>query len=141
MKAQLLLVLLPTFVLLSWDWLVKRRRNARRPEMSDHDFLIAHRGPQDTAEDAQILRLRRQIAKELGLPVSKLRPEDDLIELRDRYSGVVSGHLALGDLFDDLDGAAGRKAAKTLPCITPDTVSEYIPAFIDRSSCGRDNES
>ena len=114
--------------LLAWDWLVKRRRVAGRAEVSDCQFLRAYRGSQETAADDVILETRRRIARELGLPVSKIQPQDELTALRDRYCLVVSGHLALGDLFDDLR-AAGRGGTKGRG-LNPKTVHESIAAFI-----------
>jgi hypothetical protein len=119
--------------LLGWDWLVKRRRTAQRPDVDNQDFLSAYRGSKETAADSQILDVRRQIARELALPVSKIRPDDDLTDLRDRYCVVVSGHLALGDLFDDL-AAARREAGTPTQGFYPETVREYIAATLDLSS-------
>jgi hypothetical protein len=98
--------------------------------MSDEEFLRAYRGGQETAADAQILETRRRIASELAFPILKIKPDDHLLELRDRYCLVVSGHLALGDLFDDLE-AAGRTDSPT-PRVYPETVREYIAASLDR---------
>lgn len=124
----LVLVLL----LLGWDWLVKKRRLARRARLTDQDFLSAFRGPVASDADREILEVRRRIAQELALPTSSLRPEDTLTELRDHYCLVVSGHLALGDLLDDL-AAARRGAAAAAPPAYPETVRDYIAAFVESS--------
>lgn len=118
--------------LLSWDWLRKRRLIAARPEAGDDSFLRAFRGEAATGADREVLEVRRRIAKELSLPASKLSPEDRLVELRDRYCSVVIGHLALGDLMDDLEAEA-RKAGLAPPSGLPETVGEYIAAALGYS--------
>lgn len=118
--------------LLTWDWLVKRRRVTRRAELSDEDFLNAYGLQRDAAKDTEILEVRRQIARELGLPSAKLTPDDKLAELRDHFSLVGNGDLALADLFEDLEAAAGKPVTARSRHM-PETVREYIAAFLDRS--------
>ena len=124
-------------LLLGWDWVIKSRRAAQRPEMNDHEFLSAYRGPQASDADAEILGVRRRIAKELHLPESKIRPSDGLTDLRDRYCLVIDGHLALGDLFDDLQDLG---ATSSTPAVFPETVHDYVAAFLERSSIRRSND-
>lgn len=139
MNPVLWLGLLIVGVLLTWDWLIKRRRVSSRPEVGDREFLSAYRGPQESPNDPQILEARRRIAKELSLPTGKIRPEDQLTTLRDRYCLVVSGHLALGDLLDDLEKVG--KGTDSRPASSPETVGEYISAFLVRlSQSGRADE-
>lgn len=128
MNPVLWLALLVILLLLGWDWMVKRRRNAQRSETTEVDFLRGVRGPQKMALDSQILLVRQQIARELGLPTSTIAPDDRLQALRDRYSGVVSGDLALGDLIDDLVDARGPDAPPLSEA--PKTVRDYILARI-----------
>jgi hypothetical protein len=116
----LVVCLLPVLLL---DAALKWRRLRGRPSVSDELFLARLRrcdAPWQPSVDLdeEVLRLRRLIAKELGLPVLKIVPEDDLLELRDRYCNATSGTLALGDLLDDLasDGSEAH----------PETVEELI---------------
>lgn len=132
MNPLLLIALCVVLVLIFWDWMVKRSRTSRKPETSDEDFLVACRGPNETGLDAIIIDKRRVIAKELGLPTEKLSPDDNLLMLRDRYCTVVSGHLALGDLLEDLEHNSPESAALK-PQAEPDTVREYIDAALERS--------
>ncbi len=121
----ILSLLLIAFLLL-YDWVIKKRRIAVRDGISDNEFLESYRGKGPTEDDARILEIRQRVARELSLPASKISPEDRLIELRDRYCLVVSGHLALGDLYDDLQ----LEALKPDNCqaLSPETVGEYITA-------------
>ena len=99
--------------------------------MNDQEFLSAFRGPQETGADAQILDVRRRIARELDLPVTRLKPEDEITDLRDRYCLVVSGHLAIGDLLDDLDDMnKAVDGTATTPRASPETVREYIASVL-----------
>jgi len=95
--------------------------------MSDEEFLRAY-GPGTSATSAQILECRRNIARELGLPASKIMPDDRLRELADRLSFVGSGELALSDLFDDLEAASRGTAARS--GVHPETVRAYIESFL-----------
>lgn len=112
--------------LLAWDWVVKKRRIAARSDFGDEEFLKSYRGRGEPAPDAQILEARRRVARELGLPESKIRPGDRLDELRDHYCLVVSGHLALSDLDDDVGvgGEAEQKASHI------ETVGDLITAIL-----------
>jgi hypothetical protein len=121
------LALLSIGVYLAWDWLVKKRRIAQRPEINDQDFLRLYRGPKKTVDDSKVLELRLRIARELGIPASKLTPQDELVYLRDCYSLIVSGHLALSDLLDDLE-TDRRESSLTPAC--PETIREYIAAAL-----------
>lgn len=134
MNPVLWLVFLFTLFLLGWDWLVKRRRRAQRPETTEADFLRAIRGPMETARDSQILEARQHIAREMGLSPSTIAHDDSLDELRDRYSAVISGDLALGDLMDDLVDARGKDAPPLAEA--PKTVRDYHLALLhpDRGS-------
>lgn len=113
-------------VFLAWDWAVKKRRVRARPAVGDEEFLESFRSSGEPAPDTQILEARRWVARELGLPESKIRPEDRLSELRDRYCLVVSGHLALSDLLDDLD--LGGQVAQEADHL--ETVGDLIAAFL-----------
>jgi hypothetical protein len=77
--------------------------------------------------DEDILRTRCHIARELGLSVSILHPEDDLVWLVNKYCLVLSGDIALGDLYDDLF-EENRQNPQPFAC--PETVREYIEAAI-----------
>lgn len=120
------LVIVLILALLAWDWAVKKRRVRARPAVGDEEFLESYRSSGEPAPDAQILEARRRVARELGLPESKIRPEDRLSELRDRYCLVVSGHLALSDLHDDLE--LGSQAAQEADPL--ETVGDLITAFL-----------
>jgi hypothetical protein len=117
--------------LLGWDWLVKRWRTARRPEISSEEFLNAYSVRREVTTDAEILEIRRRIARELGVPVCKISPADNLIELSDRFSLVGNGDLALADLLDDLH--AVTREATTTTLVYPETVRDYIATFLDHS--------
>jgi hypothetical protein len=119
-------------LLLGWDWVVKRRRTVRRAEMDDEEFLRAYGTSGESVDGAEILEVRGRIAREFGLPVCKLTPNDPLAELCDRFSLVGNGDLALTDLLDDLI-AAGRGAVTGEPPPYPETVRDYIEAFLERS--------
>jgi len=95
--------------------------------MSDEEFPRAY-GPGDSVTSAQILGCCRNIARELGLPVTKIMPDDSLRELADRLSFVGSGELALSDLFDDLEAASRGTAARS--GAPPKTVRNYIEIFL-----------
>jgi hypothetical protein len=116
-------------ILLFWDWLAKKRRLARRKSMKNEEFLLAYRGGEQTPNDVQILSIRDRIAREFGLPPSKIRPEDELNRLRDYYSLVVSGHIAHGDLLDDLE-ADRRESSPESSLVTAETVREFIAASL-----------
>ncbi len=118
--------------LLGWDRVVKKRRVARREPMDDSLFLREFRGNENTPLDSRILEVRSLISKEFGLPAARVRPDDLLSELRDQFSLVVSGHMALGDLFFDLDDERRKKRLPRRTDIM--TVSDYISAFIEPSS-------
>jgi len=115
--------------LLTCDWLIKRGRIRRRADVSDQSFLDAFNGDREGITEKEILELRRKVAKELGLTASKLSPDDDLIQLRDKYCLAVSGYLALGDLFADLEAEARGVGVARLRSY-PATVGEYIEAFL-----------
>lgn len=121
------IVIVVCFVALGSDWLIKKGRVVRRPEMTDSEFLIAYRGPAESINDETIIELRRKIARELGLPGLKIVPDDQLIDLRDRYCLAVIGHLALDDLFEDLQERATTSFASDN---FPRTVRDYIDAFL-----------
>ena len=118
--------------LLAWDWSVKKRRIARRPRLTDQEFLEAYVGTGVAKAEGRILEVRSQIARELSLPVSLLRPEDSLTDLRDSYCLAVSGYLALGDLLDDLE-SAGPGVAATESGAEPETVRDYIATYLESS--------
>ena len=120
--------------LLALDWLVKKRRIARLPITTDQDFLSAFRGSQETDADEAVLAVRRRIADELGLPESILRPEDELTILRDRYCLVVSGHIAVADLHQDLDDLEEKAGRDVSTPAAPETVGEYVAAVVGCSA-------
>lgn len=134
MNPLFLLALGSIAVLLGLDWSIKKNRQAERLELDDDSFLLEFRGAQSTPSDLRILNLRRDLAEELGLPKSILRPEDRLNEIRDRYCLVVSGDLALSDLYEDLESKDpdGNASASRKPN-PPETVGDYISLFLQIS--------
>jgi len=131
----MLVALFVILVLLTWDWVVKKRRVSARPDLSDQEFLGACRSCREMFSDTQILEVRQRLARELGLPAPKLRPGDLLTELRDRYCLVVSGHLALTDLYDDLEAEGAVEGSESLKA--PATIGGYIASFLARSARAR----
>lgn len=126
-----LVVFLPIILivgLLLWDRGVKRSRISQREDMSDEDFL---RMFEDTLfEQTDILELRSILAHELTLPVLKIYPEDELLELRDRYCEASIGDVALGDALDDLvlmlkkAGLTGSAVETRVAAVS--TIKDYI---------------
>jgi len=131
MNALAMLVLALIAAMLTGDWWIKRRRIQRLPDLSDEAFLDSYPGAAlPSAPGRDILRLRSQIAKELGLPVSKLSPLHRFTEHRDQYCLMISGHVALDDLLEDLL-ALRRRAHLPAPQHEPATVSDYLDLALE----------
>ena len=134
------MVLLLVCCLLGLDWWIKKQRVLQRSSMSGRDFLqIYSRTISSLQDEAEVLRIRRQLADELSLPADKLIPTDRLTELRDRYTLVIRGHLALDDLLEDLHrGQQRSKAAAAQSKDIPETVGQYIKLAIEARDYGGD---
>lgn len=105
---------------------IKRKRVAGKEEMVDDVFVDYFRGMVPPRRLDDVLSTRDLVAESLRLPPNKLAPTDSLIELRDRLCPVVSGHIAIGELFEDLESEIkGRVSDRDI-----DTIADFIVCYL-----------
>lgn len=125
----LIVALVLTCGALFYDRLVKKRKLTGREEMEEDIFLQYFEYKVDETHFARVITTRNLIAKELGLPANRIRPTDVLVELRDEFCPVVSGHMALGELLEDLDSEIEPRVLVE----GVETVGQYIEQYISGS--------
>jgi hypothetical protein len=107
--------------------LAKRRSFQRLPDVDDGEFLSVYKRGFD-GDDAAVIRERKFIAKVLGVPHLKLRPNHRFEELSKlRFDvGYEIGMSDLEDILIELRQRTGIDAPSDLP----ETVGELIFALV-----------
>lgn len=104
--------------------LVRTRRAARFPDVTDEQFLLLMSQRSQASPEA-ILRERAYLANAIGVPIQKLHPDS---RLRDVVS-VYPGHqkqIAMNDLADDLFGLAKDRTGRGDGVKLPEKVGDLI---------------
>ena len=108
--------------------LVKRLNLKKVPDLGDSAFVNLYR--QGFAGDADaVIRERKFIAKVLGFPYQKLRPNQDFRELSKLAGFDTSYEVGMSDLEDELIELTQR-AGINRPPEFPGTVGELISALV-----------
>jgi len=105
-------------------YLLTRRHTKHFPDMSDDDFVKAFKEKYDGPEQL-IIKERRAIASKLGIPSTKLTPEQTFIELGKYLNFLGSYNLAIGDLEEEISELL-EKARIREPYRMATTIGELI---------------
>jgi hypothetical protein len=106
------------------SFLFKKRKLPRLPDVSDDQFLRLQKTRLDTPE-TRILEGRHFVARHLGLPDSKLSPEQKF-EWLSQFTGFATEYeVGMGDLEDELNEMCTDAGLK-MPASFPATVGELI---------------
>ena len=104
--------------------LFKKWKLPRLPDVTEDQFLRLHKIRFDTSEN-RILEGRHFVAKHLGLPDSKLSPEQKF-EWLAQFTGFATEYeVGMGDIEDELNEICADAGLK-VPSPFPATVGELI---------------
>ena len=111
-------------------FLFKRRKLPQLPDVADEQFLKLYK-VRFGASEASILEGRHFVAKHLGLPDSKLSPEQKF-EWLSQFTGFATEYeVGIGDLEDELNemlADAGLKAPSSFPTTVGELIHEIAKA-------------